>query len=420
MISIFISAIKIIFLLGFLIGIHETGHFLIAKLCKVRVNEFAIGFGPTIWKKQGKETKYALRLVPLGGFVSMEGEEELSDKEGSFSKASIPKRIAIVSAGALVNIIFALIVYFILASTAGNNVSTIVDSTMDNYVAQNAGIQAGDKILKVNNKKVRTSTDVNSIMQDNNGEEVTVTIKRNGEKKDITLKPTEVKYKSIGIYLYDASQKSTKIAGLVKGSSAENQGLKTGDKIIKVNNELIEDNPEKLIELLNNQDYDQIDFVIERNNQEIEITVIPDDESVYYLGVIFQKADNTFMNNIYYGFWNTGDYVSSIVDNLKQLFTGKVSTDQLMGPVGISEVVAKTNGFKEFIYMLALISMSLGVTNLIPFPPLDGGKILMLIIEGMRKKPLNQELEVKIQLLGFAILITLSIYITYNDVLRIF
>ena len=420
MISIFISAIKIIFLLGFLIGIHETGHFLIAKLCKVRVNEFAIGFGPTIWKKQGKETKYALRLVPLGGFVSMEGEEEHSDKEGSFSKASIPKRIAIVSAGALVNIIFALIIYFILSSTAGNNVSTIVDSTLENYAAQNVGIQAGDKILKVNNKKVRTSTDVNSIMQNNNGEKVTVTIKRNGEKKDITLKPTEVKYKSTGIYLYDASQKSTKIAGLVKGSSAEKQGLKTEDKIIKVNNEPIEDNPEKLIELLNNQDYDQIDFVIERNNQEIEITVIPDDESVYYLGVIFQKADNTFINNIYYGFWNTGDYVSSIVDNLKQLFTGKVSTDQLMGPVGISEVVAKTNGFKEFIYMLALISMSLGVTNLIPFPPLDGGKILMLIIEGIRKKPLNQELEVKIQLLGFAILITLSIYITYNDVLRIF
>ena len=98
MISFILSAIKIIFLLGFLILIHETGHFVVAKLCKVRVNEFAIGFGPTIWKKQGKETKYALRLIPLGGFVSMEGEEERSLEEGSFSKASIPKRIAIVVA----------------------------------------------------------------------------------------------------------------------------------------------------------------------------------------------------------------------------------------------------------------------------------------------------------------------------------
>ena len=104
MIAFLINAIKIIFLLGFLILIHETGHFIVAKLCKVRVNEFAIGFGPTIWNKQGKETKYALRLIPLGGFVSMEGEEEHSEKEGSFSKASIPRRIAIVAAGGLVNI----------------------------------------------------------------------------------------------------------------------------------------------------------------------------------------------------------------------------------------------------------------------------------------------------------------------------
>jgi RIP metalloprotease RseP len=98
LISFLINAIKVIFLLGLLVFIHEGGHFLVAKLCKVKVNEFAIGFGPTIWKKQGKVTKYALRLIPLGGFVSMEGEEERSENEGSFSKASIPKRIAIVVA----------------------------------------------------------------------------------------------------------------------------------------------------------------------------------------------------------------------------------------------------------------------------------------------------------------------------------
>ena len=108
------SALKIVFLLGFLILIHETGHLLVAKLCKVKVNEFAIGFGPAIWKHQGKETKYALRAIPLGGFCSMEGEEERSDESGSFSKASIPRRIAIVAAGATVNILFGLIVYFIL------------------------------------------------------------------------------------------------------------------------------------------------------------------------------------------------------------------------------------------------------------------------------------------------------------------
>ena len=124
-----INAIKIIFILGFLVLIHETGHFVVARLCKVTVKEFAIGFGPTIWRKQGKETKYALRLIPLGGFVSMEGEEEHSDKEGSFSKSSIPKRIAIVVAGGLVNIIFALITYVILITVMTGDISKAMEAT---------------------------------------------------------------------------------------------------------------------------------------------------------------------------------------------------------------------------------------------------------------------------------------------------
>ena len=116
MISVLITILKIGFILGFLVLIHEGGHFLVAKLCKIKVLEFAIGFGPTIWSKQGKETKYALRLIPIGGFVNMMGEEERSEETGSFSKAGIPKRIAVVLAGGVVNIIFALIVYFVLMS----------------------------------------------------------------------------------------------------------------------------------------------------------------------------------------------------------------------------------------------------------------------------------------------------------------
>ena len=129
MILFLINAIKIIFLLGFLIFIHEGGHFLIAKLCRVKVNEFAIGFGPIIWKKEGKETKYALRLIPLGGFVSMEGEDEESENERSFSKASIPKRIAIVAAGAIVNILFGLVAYFILVAVVYKDVIIAFQAT---------------------------------------------------------------------------------------------------------------------------------------------------------------------------------------------------------------------------------------------------------------------------------------------------
>ena len=243
MISVLISAIKIIVLLGFLIGIHEAGHFVVAKLCKVRVNEFAIGFGPTIWQKRGVETKYALRLIPLGGFVSMEGEEERSDAAGSFSNASIPKRIAIVAAGAIVNIIFAVILYFIIALS--------------------------------------------------------------------------------------------------------------------------------------------------------------------------------FLHNFSEAALSTGEFIGITFESLNMLFTGSIGVDQFMGPVGISQVIVQTSGFRDFLYMMALISMSLGVTNLIPFPPLDGGKVLFLVIEAIRRKPIKQETEVKIQLLGFAVLIALSLFIGYNDILRI-
>ncbi len=240
--SIIVNAIKIIFLLGVLVLIHESGHFFIAKLCKVRVNEFAIGFGPTIWKKQGKVTKYALRLIPLGGFVSMEGEDEKSTKEGSFSEASIIKRIAIVAAGGLVNIIFAIIVFWCLSAS----------------------------------------------------------------------------------------------------------------------------------------------FVGIRN-----------------------------------AFYNLGIFIKTMFEGIAQIFTGNVTINQMTGPVGISNIVSKTSGIADFIYILSVISLSLGVTNLLPFPPLDGGKIVLLIIEGIRKKPFNQKFEMALQSAGFFILITLSIFVAYNDILRL-
>ena len=133
MIGFLISVLKIVILLGFLVFIHELGHFLVAKWCKVKVKEFAIGFGPVLFSKQGKETKYQIRAIPLGGFVSMEGEEERSEEEGAFNKVSIPKRIAIVIAGATVNIIFGLLVYFILMSTSSTYITNEIDGTINNY-----------------------------------------------------------------------------------------------------------------------------------------------------------------------------------------------------------------------------------------------------------------------------------------------
>lgn len=410
-----LSAIKIIFLLGFLIFIHEGGHCIVAKICKVKVNEFAIGFGPTIWKKQGKETKYALRLIPLGGFVSMEGETEDSDKEGSFSRASIPRRIAIVVAGATVNIIFAIIVYFILMASTGTYISNQIDQTLDGYAAQVNGLQAGDRIIKIDGKDTKRAVQITKILEKNKGENLNITFERNNTESEMTIKPTKKDIKSTGIYLKD----SNKIIAVDKDSSAEKQGIETNDKILEINGEDTQNNPNKIIELISEAE-SKINLKIQRGKDILNIELMPDITTKYYLGITFKHAEDTFENRIYYGITETGDFLASILDNLKQLFTGKVGIDQMTGPVGISEAVAETEGIQDFVYLLALISLSLGITNLLPIPALDGGKLLILIIESIRRKPLKEGTELKIQMLGFSILIALSIYVTINDILRLF
>lgn len=335
MISFFlISAIKIIFLLGFLIFIHESGHFLVAKACKIKVKEFAIGFGPTIWKKQGKETKYALRLIPLGGFVNMLGEEQRSEEEGSFSKASIPKRIAVVIAGGAVNIVFGLLVYFILMSSSGNYISTTIDTVVPNYAAEQVGIKPNDELLEIDGKKVRLKNDIDEKVQNSNGEPITLIIKRKNEIKDIEIIPTLEETKVIGIYLgAEENDLSGEIKSIYENSPAQKAGIMAGDKILNINGENTNGDPYKIVNLISKSEADEIKLEIERNNEIKQFDVIPETQKTYKMGVTFKSAENTFANNVYYGFWDTIDFSLSILDNLKMMLTGNVSAEQLMGPV---------------------------------------------------------------------------------------
>ena len=331
-----ISAIKFIFLLGFLVLIHEGGHFLIARLLNVRVNEFSIGFGKKLIGKQKGETLYALRAVPLGGYVMLEGEEEESSDPRAYNNKSVWQRMLIILAGGVVNIIFGLTVYLIIATGIGNYYSMVISEPVAGYSAEQAGIQAGDELISANGKRLRLKTDLDKIISEAQGEPIT--------------------------------------------------------------------------------------FIVERNNENIEMIITPTqhENERYVIGVNFKEAENTISNRLYYGFWNTVNFSGSIVNNVKDLLTGGVKTEQLMGPIGISTVVSQTQGIVDFVYILALISLSLGVTNLLPFPPLDGGKFVLLLIEAIRRKKLNMELEVNIQAAGFVLMILLSIYVAYNDILRIF
>ena len=345
----------------------------------------------------------------------MEGEDEASEDDRSFSKASIPKRIAICAAGAIVNIIFAVVVYFIVLATSGVYISNVVDSTIPEYAAEQAGIQSGDKIVELNGEKVDNKYDLDDIMENATGEDILVKVERNGETLEFNIKPTEVQSKVTGMYLDDKCQ----VIMVEKGSSSEKQGIQANDVITKINNVETNGDTNKIIEALQQDETETISLTIQRGNGEINIEFTPDYVSTYYLGVNMKMAPDTFLNRCYYGLVETKTFVFSIVDNVKQLFTGNVGIDQMTGPIGIGEMVSQTNGFREFIHLMALISISLGVTNLLPIPALDGGKILILIIEAIRRKPMKPENEINIQLLGFSILIAVAIYVSYNDILRL-
>ena len=346
----------------------------------------------------------------------MEGEDERSEDDRSFSKASIPKRIAICSAGAIVNILFAVIVYFIVMATSGLYISNVVDSTIPGYSAEQAGIQSGDVIVELNGEKIKNKYDLDTVMQKATGDDIAVKIQRNGENLEFKIKPTEQKSKVTGMYL----DENCKVIMVEKGSCSEKQGIQANDVITKINNEDTNGDTNKMVDVLQQEGVGTILLTIQRGNAEINIEFTPDYVSTYYLGVNMKLAPDTFFNRCYYGLVETKNFVFSIVDNVKQLFTGNVGIEQMTGPIGIGEMVSQTNGFREFIYLMALISISLGVTNLLPIPALDGGKILILIIEAIRRKPMKQENEISIQLLGFSILIALSIYVSYNDILRLF
>lgn len=194
-----------------------------------------------------------------------------------------------------------------------------------------------------------------------------------------------------------------------------------GDKIIKINDEKIRLKSD-ISSALYESDGSEVKVVVERSGEELEFNVKPTEygEDTYILGVQVALVNATWNEKLYYGFWETVNFVESMFESVKLLFTGNIKIDQMTGPIGISEIVVKSNGIYNFIYLLCLISLSLGVTNLLPIPALDGGRIVLLIIEGIRGKALKEEIELGIQSAGFLLLILLSLYVSYKDILRIF
>lgn len=332
---------------GFLIASHELGHFSFAKLFKVTVNEFSLGMGPAIFKRRKNGTTYALRVLPIGGFVSMEGEDEDSDDENAFNRKKVWQKIIIVAAGALTNLLVGLILVAVVLSMENLIGTNKIIDFYDGASSKQTGLKVNDEILSIDGHRVFSDMDISFLMTRSDDGVFDMTVRRDGKKtelKDVTFK----------------CQKEDKYT---------------------------------LIEY---------DFVI--------------------LG-----EEPTALNVLKNSFKRSVSIVRIVWLSLFDLVTGKYGLTDLSGPVGTVNVIADAtqnavsgkDGLKSALEMMALISINIGVFNLFPLPALDGGRLFFLIIEGIRRKPINPKYEGFVHATGLVLLLGLMLVVTFNDILTI-
>lgn len=337
---------------------HEFGHFMIAKLNGIKVNEFSIGMGPAIFKKKGKETTLAIRLFPIGGACIFEGEDGIYQdedepgkpkeiKEGTFSSAPVWGRIATVFAGPFFNIILAYLLSMFLCWFCGADTPVLYDVS-ENYPAQAAGLEAGDTIISIDHQRIFLWREVSVISYMNHGEPIDITYERDGQRYDTTITP-----------------------------------------------------------------------------------MYSEEDSRYYIGFIgggnYVECNN--LSVFKYSFYEVRYWIVTTVRSLVYMVSGYASADDVAGPVGIATVIddtieetSKEGVFTVFLNMVniaLLLSVNLGVLNLLPVPALDGGRLLFLLFEAITKKKVPPEKEGIVHLIGFVILMILMVLVLYNDIMRL-
>ena len=340
-----------ILILGAIVLVHEFGHFIFSKLFGVYVYEFSIGMGPKLlhYKKKGGETEYCLRLIPIGGFVSLAGEDaddnsKIKDDRKLYNKP-VWQRLIIMIAGATFNFIFAFVLLFIMALIYGSSsTKPIIANVVEDYPAYEAGVEVGDRVISIDGQKTSSWSEVQLYISKSKGNEIEFVLKdKEGNKKTVIIDPEVVE---------------------------DEEGNKT-----------------------------------------------------YLVGIGIDTTKKTgFVASIRYAVEETLNLYKLMLTTLKELVTGGVGVNELSGPVGIYSVVDSQakEGFANLMYLTAYLSMNVGVINLIPFPAFDGGRVLFLIIEKIRRKPIKAKTEAMVNSIGFILLMLLMVVVTFNDILRLF
>ncbi len=397
---------------GLIIAIHEFGHFIFAKLFGVKVNEFAIGMGPTILKKQGKETKYALRLFPIGGFVSMEGEGEESEDERAYCNQKTWKKMIIISAGAVMNLILGLVLCLVLVGSE-ENVGTAKISNFYEGAISNSVLQQGDEILKIDGKRVFSNYDITFLMQRNASGKFEFTVNRNGEK--LVLEDVPFQKITSGNFGYNNREMNSVSAKLKK------EGFKDGDIINKINGKKVENDEELILAIRADEDY-ILDFEVLRGEEKISFSSVPLATVTIFDFTVYPDVKNAFtVTREAFGYaFSLGRMVYL---SLFDLISGQYGLNDISGPIGtmsiitdIAEESVETTDYSTLFMLFAMITINIGLFNLLPIPALDGGHLFFMFVELVIRRKIPQKYVSWVSAAGLVLLLIFMAVVSANDI----
>ncbi len=381
-----VTAIVTIVIFLFMITLHEFGHFIMAKSTGIGVREFAVGMGPAIFKRQGKETLYSVRIFPVGGYCKLEGEDGDSEAPNAFSNQKLWKRFLVVSAGALLNLMLGFVLFAVIVAMTGPFRSNVVNKVDERSYLAETVVMPGDKIVAIDNHKIRFYDDIALYMGGfSENTEFDLTVKRGSEKIKFRLKPSVSETKIV--YGENSANCSDTINGITKEYTAE---YKDGD-IPKA--------------------YIGRETVSTR----------------YIIGFEPVITDVT-AKNILPQAWNYTGYITrSIFAALGDMISGKAGLDSVSGPVGVAGVVGEAvnsgasvkDSVVNILFIVAMLTVNLGIFNLLPLPALDGGRLFFMLIELIRGKSVPPEKEGMVHTIGLLLLLALAVIICFNDILKL-
>lgn len=439
-----------VLLFEFIIFAHEFGHFITAKRSGVQVNEFALGMGPKLISFKKGETRYSLRAFPIGGYCAMEGEDQSSDNPRAFTNAKIWKRMIIIVAGAVMNILVGFVLMFVVTVNQTSFVdTTITGFTPDSYTA-NAGLLAGDKIVSVGGYSVANSRDLSLGIQLLPCEEV--------DPASLTVYKQDccVYAKNYLISMYDNKTIDNNTAnalydGVLASEARKINAAQSKDEAYALYKDVIDKfYTEAKVEMPKDFSYPEIkvqdkrvryvgDVTVVRNGEKTKLEDVQfytvktsdsdDEKTAVQIDFYLQPKDKNFGTIMEETFTGTVSLAKSVWKSFEMLIQGRFHLSDMSGPVGITKAVSDVasvgmqTGFGDavlnIVFFMALITVNLGIVNMFPFPALDGGRFVFLIIEAIIRRPLPRKFEYIVNGIGLALLILLIIFISINDITKL-